>query len=153
MKKLIELQQKKIAYTLKVSQRARRMRLAIYHDGNFVVTAPRNMSQNIIEQFIIKKSPWIINKLEYFKNIPGKLLIKSAKKHYVAYKDQAWALAQKRIEHFNKTNDFKFNKINIKNQKTCWGSCSKKGNLNFNYKIALLPEKLADYRHHTPKSD
>ncbi|MCU0660293.1 MAG: M48 family metallopeptidase [Candidatus Pacebacteria bacterium] len=46
---------------------------------------------------------------------------------------------------FNKVYKFKFNKVSIKNQKTRWGSCSKRGNLNFNYKIALLPEKLAEY--------
>ena len=121
------------------------MRLAIYCDGNFVVTAPRNLSENIIEQFIIRKSQWIIDKLEYFKDISGKIFISGTKKDYAEQKDKALAFAQKRIEYFKRIYDFRFNKINIKNQKTRWGSCSRKGNLNFNYKIALLPEKLADY--------
>jgi len=145
MKRKIELHKKKVEYTLKVSKRARRMRLAIYCDGNFVVTAPRNMSENIVEQFIIRKSQWILDKLDYFKSISGQVFAKGTKKDYAEYKDQALALAEKRIGYFNKTYGFKFNKINIKNQKTRWGSCSRKGNLNFNYKIALLPERLADY--------
>lgn len=121
------------------------MRLAIYCDGNFVVTAPRNLGENIIEQYIIKKSQWIIDKLEYFKNISGQVFAKGTEKDYAEYKDKALVLARKRIEHFNRIYGLRFNKINIKNQKTRWGSCSKRGNLNFNYKIALLPERLADY--------
>ena len=54
-------------------------------------------------------------------------------------------LALKKIEAFNKIYQFKYNRVSIRNQKTRWGSCSKSGNLNFNYKIALLPEKLVDY--------
>lgn len=145
MKKRIELYKKKVEYTLKVSKRARRMRLAIYCDGNFIVTVPRNVNENIIEQFIIRKSQWIVDKLEYFKNISGQVFARSTKKDYLKHKNDALNLAQKRIEYFNKTSSFKFNKINIKNQKTRWGSCSRKGNLNLNYKIALLPERLADY--------
>ena len=136
---------KKIEYTLKVSKRARRIRLAIYCDGNFVVTAPKNVSKDIVEQFIVKKSQWIINKLEYFKNISGQVIVKNTKKDFEEYKSKALTLVQKRINYFNEVYGFEFNRINIKNQKTRWGSCSKKGNLNFNYKVVLLPEHVADY--------
>jgi len=110
-----------------------------------VVTVPRNVNEDIIERFILEKSQWIINKLEYFRSISGQIFSRDSKKDYAEYKIKALILAQKRIEYFNNIYDFKFNKISIKNQKTRWGSCSKKGNLNFNYRIALLPEKLADY--------
>lgn len=121
------------------------MRLAIYCDGNFVVTAPQSMNENIVEQFIIKKARWIIDKLEYFKNHPTKLFSKNCRQEYFEYKEKALSLAQEKVYFFNERYGFEFNKICIKNQKTRWGSCSRKGNLNFNYKIALLPEKLADY--------
>ncbi|MGI5841594.1 MAG: M48 family metallopeptidase, partial [Patescibacteria group bacterium] len=49
------------------------------------------------------------------------------------------------IKHFNKNYGFKFGKITIKAQKTKWGSCSKKGNLNFNFKIMVLPKDIRDY--------
>ncbi len=145
MKNKIELHKQKIEYTLKVSNRARTMRLAIYCDGAFVVTVPQDMNQNLVEQFIIKKSKWVINKLEYFKGFAGSTFLRGGTKDFIKHKEKASALAQRRIEYFNEYYDFKFNIINIKNQKTRWGSCSRKGNLNFNYKIALLPGHLADY--------
>jgi len=145
MQKQIQLGQRPVEYTLKISRRARRMRLAVYCDGNFVVTAPRRLSENLIERFIRQKSHWIISKLEYFKNFSGPVPVKRTRKDYLIYKSQARQLARERLEHFNQLYGFKYQKINIKNQRTRWGSCSKKGNLNFNYKIALLPAHLADY--------
>ena len=145
MKKQIELHRRKITYNLKISNRARRMRLAVYCDGSCVVTVPRTMSENLIEKFIIEKSQWIINKIDLFKKSGYRLGKTNNKAEYIEYKDKAFEIAQKRVEYFNATYKFNVNKINIKNQKTRWGSCSRKGNLNFNYKIALLPKEMSDY--------
>jgi len=145
MKKKIEIHKRKVEYTLNVSKRARRMRLAIYCDGNFVVTVPQGIDLNIVERFIMGKSRWIINKLNYFKAFQNTIFAKTSKADFLKCRQQAQLYIENRIQYFNRPYQFKFNKINIKNQKTRWGSCSKKRNLNFNYKIALLPQHVADY--------
>ncbi len=134
-----------IEYTLKLSKKAKRLRLAIYCDGAVVLTAPRSASESFINQFVSKNTDWILKKLEGFKPFVPKVPAKNSRKEFIKHKTEALALAQNRVEYFNKFYNFKFNKINIRNQKTRWGSCSKKGNLNFNYKIALLPSRQADY--------
>jgi predicted metal-dependent hydrolase len=64
---------------------------------------------------------------------------------YLKYKEEARVLVKARLEYFNTFYNFEYKRIAIKNHKSRWGSCSKKGNLNFNYRIALLPPHLADY--------
>lgn len=145
MKRQIELHERKVPYTLKVSKRAKRLRLAIYCNGAFVVTAPKDLEQSLVEKFIIKKSQWVLDKIDYFSVFAKSLKVKNTKADFLKYKEQAQALAEQKVDQFNKIYGFKYHQINIKDQKTRWGSCSKKGNLNFNYKIALLPEKLAEY--------
>jgi predicted metal-dependent hydrolase len=145
MKRSASLHKKKIDYTLKISKRAKRIRLAVYCDGSCVVTAPEKVNHWLIERFIAQKSKWIYDKIKYFSSFSHTLHINNNEKDIETIKQQALALVQMRIQKFNAHYGFTFSKINIKNQKTRWGSCSRKGNLNFNYKIALLPEKLADY--------
>lgn len=145
MKKQIALQNKKVTYTLRKSRRARRMRLAVYCDGTIVVTTPFDLKETVAEKFIREKTDWLFSKIAFFKQFKGQAIARYSKEDYLKYKGQAHGLALERVEYFNKIYKFKYNKINIKNQKTRWGSCSQKGNLNFNYKIALLPERLSDY--------
>lgn len=146
MQKEIELRETKVSYVLRMSTRAKRMRLAVYSGGAFVVTAPRMMTESNIERFILQKAQWVIEKIEYFKKFSTVVRVrKSTRKDYVLYKETARTLANSRLQHFNMSYGFHYNRVSIKNQKTMWGSCSSNKNLNFNYKIALVPERLSDY--------
>ena len=145
MKKEIQLHNKKVEYTLRKSKRAKRLRIAVYCDASIVVTMPYKIKEGIVEKFIISKSKWILEKLDIFKKTENILYLKFSKKDYIRDKGEAYYFVVKIIEKYNNIYKFKFNKIIIKNQKTKWGSCSKKKNLNFNYKLLFLPEKLASY--------
>ncbi len=133
----------KIMYTLRRSNRSHNLRLTVNCEGNLIVSAPIHTDISSIESFILKKSAWITDKINYFKSFTIK--IKTTKKDYSVHKEKALALAQTKIEHYNKIYNFSYKNITIRNQKTRWGSCSRRGNINFNYKIALIPEHLADY--------
>lgn len=76
------------------------------------------------------------------KSRPGKIARRAG---LLKYSDVARTLAHSRLEHFNQFYNFEYGTVRIKAQTTRWGSCSSKGNLNFNYKIALLPQHLSDY--------
>jgi len=64
---------------------------------------------------------------------------------YLKYKEHARTIITARVRHYAEQEGFVFGRIAIKNQKRCWGSCSTKRNLNFNYKLAFLPLELIDY--------
>ena len=66
-------------------------------------------------------------------------------KKYKKLKHHAAAFVKEKIAEINKLYNFSFNRVCVKNHKSRWGSCSKKGNLNFNYKIIHLPMELAEY--------
>jgi len=135
----------KINFVLKTSRKARRLRIAVYCDSRIVVTRPWGFEQGLVEDFIKEKTGWILDKLEYFRNHPRLVFSKNSKTEYLKNKDRALVLIKDRVEEINRVYGFRYNRINIKNQKTRWGSCSKRGNLNFNYKIVFLSTSLLNY--------
>ncbi len=145
MEKTIQLDKQNLNYTLKLSNRSKNIRLSIHRNGSCVVTTPRYIPQFIINNFLKSKSDWIIGKMEYFLKFKGSTFKKGTKSDYLKYKKEALIIVNNRLEYFNTFYGHKWNNIVIRNQSTRWGSCSRKGNLNFNYKIALLPEKASNY--------
>ncbi len=141
----IELGNKVISYILRVSKRAKRMRLAVYRGGDFVVTVPKSTNKSFIEKVLLKKARWIIKKIEYFRNISPVSSTKVSRLHYETHRKKSIEFTKERVIHWNQFYGFDYQKISVKNQKTRWGSCSKKGNLSFNYKIVFLPPAFADY--------
>ncbi len=64
---------------------------------------------------------------------------------YLKHRESAREFIHARLAYWNSFYNFEYKDVRIKNTKSRWGSCSKQGNLNFNYKLVLLPERLADY--------
>jgi len=71
--------------------------------------------------------------------------MKTRRTFTVKKREQARKFIEEKINYFNKFYGFKINRVAIKNTSTRWGSCSSKGNLNFNFKIIYLRSELADY--------
>lgn len=145
MEKKIILEDKEILYKLRKSRRGRRLRLSVHHNGSIAVSAPVAIGDGVIDRFLRLKSRWIFEKIAYFKQFKFESIKRLGRRDYQKYKEIALNLVEQKISHFNKIYNYSVGRIVIKNQKTRWGSASRRGNLNFNYKIALLPDKLADY--------
>ncbi|MDP2630613.1 MAG: M48 family metallopeptidase [Candidatus Uhrbacteria bacterium] len=131
-----------IFYTVKTSDRAKHVRISIGCDG-VVVTQPVGVLFENIEALVQRKINWIVKKVDFVNNLGPRR--GSTREEYMRTRDEALSLVCSRIEHFNTLYRYTFQNISIRNQRTRWGSCSRRGNLNFNYRIIHLPPELVDY--------
>jgi predicted metal-dependent hydrolase len=97
-----------------------------------------------MEQFLDSQKEWVQKKLSKRRSHKS-VIPRGGVRHYKKYKEQARVFVHQKLEYFNQFYGFEYNRVSIRNQKTRWGSCSRKGNLNFNYKIIFLPEDSANY--------
>lgn len=61
------------------------------------------------------------------------------------YKERARELVKERIGYYRPVINRPIGEVRIKSQKRRWGSCSSRGNLNFNWRIILMPDEMFDY--------
>ena len=141
----ITLEGEVVEYELRVSKVGRNLRLTVHLEKGLVVTIPKRATKLVAERFIKEKSAWILKTLAQFEKSKANAPRKHSAKKIKEYKEKARALVAARLAHFNIFYHFPYKNISIRNQKTRWGSCTRKKNLNFNYKIALLEPHLADY--------
>jgi predicted metal-dependent hydrolase len=61
------------------------------------------------------------------------------------YRQEARRVLTEKVRSFSALTGLKYKKVFIKDQKTRWGSCSRQGNLNFNFRLVLAPPEILDY--------
>lgn len=61
------------------------------------------------------------------------------------YRTMSKEIIGERLQYYSCKIKVKYNNFRIKDQKTRWGSCSSKKNLNFNWRIVMAPEWVMDY--------
>ena len=131
--------------------RSNRKTVAIQVNSNLSVTvrAPRSVSEKDIEEILKKKEAWISKHIEKIKKTKERLEAESTEKltreKVIALAEEALKIIPARVEYFAKVIGVTYGKITIRNQKTRWGSCSSKGNLNFNCLLMLAPPEVLDY--------
>ena len=52
---------------------------------------------------------------------------------------------EEKVSHYASVMGVSYGRITMRNQKTRWGSCSSVGNLNYNWKLVLMPPGVLDY--------
>lgn len=135
----------KIDYTFKRLLKTRSLRISIRRDGKITVTAPFFISMNQAEKFLFQNRDWILKKLKFHQARADKSIFPSNPKDFLMNKSRALHLVRDKLAKLNKVYDFHYNKVTIRNQNSRWGSCSKNGNINFNYKLIYLADELAEY--------
>lgn len=145
MEQSVQVQPTSFLYTLKQSARARRVRITVRPGGEVVLTVPRGVRQGWAEQFLRQKLSWVMKAQKNAARFANASSLRGSKKEYREKKDEALGLVRDKLAHVNQHYHFTHGRISIRNQKTRWGSCSKRGNLNFNYKILYLSPAAQDY--------
>jgi hypothetical protein len=143
MPALVLPDQTTIEYTVRTNRLSKYLRLSVYRDGRILVTKPRSLSLRRAQDFIQARAEWLRAKLFHLEQLP--VLGRADKADYLSRRAAAQILAIERLQHFNQFYHFTYRRISIRNQGTRWGSCSRRGSLNFNYRILDLAPDLQDY--------
>lgn len=123
--------------------------IQVNSDLSVTVRAPKRAAQKDIERILREKEPWI---LEHIERMRKKKAEDEASRQDRLTKEDLENLAARalqvippRTEYFAQMMNVTYGRITIRNQKTRWGSCSSKGNLNFNCLLMLMPQEVMDY--------
>lgn len=131
-----------------IKTRRKTVSLEVKRDGSVIVRAPLRMPQREIQEFIESHRSWIEHKCRLMEKRRAKSVSTGAPP-VDEISGKEWEKIREafadRVDYYCKKMDVQVGRITIRNQKTRWGSCSAKGNVNFNYQLYYMPPELMDY--------
>ncbi|MFI5264435.1 MAG: M48 family metallopeptidase [Candidatus Kapaibacterium sp.] len=145
-------------------RRVKNARISVNHELHVKVVIPLWYKEKDVAQLFAEKRHWIEKQLVHFakaqKNIPrleeGEILylgerinpgfdVGDKKLLQLWYLEKARELYTGRINALSAEHGFTYSKLTLRNQKTRWGSCSKKKNISLNWKLIKTPLYVIDY--------
>ena len=125
----------------------RTLALQISPRGEVLVRAPRRMSEARIREFVEANAEWVYAKLARFQAMHAAepAIPRLTPAQLEELRERARAELEARVRRFAPLLGVTWGRIAIRTQHTLWGSCSAKGNLNFNALLALTPPEVQDY--------
>jgi predicted metal-dependent hydrolase len=129
-----------VHYEIRVSKRARHLRIEVPFGGPPVVVVPRGASRAAADEFFRERRAWVarqvarqVPKLELprLTETDGRRLARA----------EVTDVAEREAEELR----VRFSRIRIGDQRSRWGSCSPKGVLSFNWRLVLAPFETLDY--------
>lgn len=181
-----------VPYTVRISQRARRVSLRISPSTGLEVVLPRGAGRSRGEALLREKAEWVRRTLARMHSVSTpatplpltsgcalpfageqltlalstgapagrfrvqcvggvlRLTVSDLEQETIRAALRAWYRREANrvfAERLRVCNVFGFTygRVSIKEQKSRWGSCSRKGNLNFNWRLLLAPLPVLDY--------
>lgn len=126
------------------SKRAKHINISVKLFKGVRVAVPYGVSFDKARQFAQSKRNWIKKHIDK---------MKQAEKEYETFsinsteinKAEAVEKLVNRLNELSEQHGFRYNNVFIRSQKTIWGSCSYKNNINLNMKLVRLPDEMIDY--------
>lgn len=111
-----------------------------------LVRAPLRMTKAEITAFVRSKQDWIEAHMPQVQQRQQQYeqLTPYTIEEVRALAEKAAKVIPEKVRYYAQKIGVTYGQITIRNQKTRWGSCSSKGNLNFNCMLMLFPEEILD---------
>lgn len=129
-----------------IRSKRKTLEIQVKADGRLIARAPMRMPEREIREFILSKADKFERYLQ--ENAEKRKALQNLKPftmeeiHEMA--DKALKIIPERVRYYAPLIGVTYGKITIRNQKTRWGSCSEKGNLNFNCLLVMMPSEVLD---------
>lgn len=126
--------------------RSNRKSMAIQIKLNkLIVRAPLQATNEDINAFMLQHKKWIETHLAKAKEQQAIASVNKLTMDEIRQlADKALQVIPERVRHYAPLVDVTYGRITIRNQRSRWGSCSSKGNLNFNCLLMLTPPEVID---------
>ena len=111
-----------------------------------LVRAPKRMCDAEIQTVIAKKRSWIEKHYSVMQERQNKFkqLAPYTKEELNELTEKARTIIPQKVKTYAERIGTDYGHITIRHQRTRWGSCSSKGNLNFNCLLMLFPDEVID---------